>query len=207
MKNTQKKLKAKHFRYLTKEIIDNPMDYLDYFFEREIDYEQWKNEIRLIILSSCYPEMISRKIYVNGSFYCKELIKQVEMAYVIFFQIGIKRQKKESLRLFKYRRGYFNYTNNKLIYEEVEDPYYQLGLFFSYMTLAEWYETLDDIWLYMTMGDNAYDDRFGDRIIIIQELLLRIAFALHSIHLNRGMELPIPPYCYVNRNEEDKSKE
>jgi hypothetical protein len=37
MKNTQKKLKAKNFRYLSKEIIKNPMVYIHYFFRHQTD--------------------------------------------------------------------------------------------------------------------------------------------------------------------------
>lgn len=202
MKNTQKKLKAKHFRYLTKEIIKNPMKYLEDFFERYIHFGPWLNEVRLLVISSCYPEILSRKYYVDGSFLCKKLIQQVEMAYVIFVQSGVQKQENESFRFFNCRRDYFNYTNNKL-----EDPYYQLSLFFSYMSLADWYKTLDNFWIYMAMDENDDNDRFGDRIIVIQELLLLLANALHSIYENKGMETPIPAHCYVNREEEEKINE
>lgn len=181
MKNTQKKLKAKHFRYLSKGIIKNPKEYLDYFFEIEIPFEEWKKEIILIVISSCYPKMLPRKVYVDGSLYCKELIMQVEMAYVIFVQSGVQKQKKEALSFFKCDRDYFNYIDNKITYNEAEDPYYQLALFFSYMSLAEWYKILDDFWLYMAMDKNDGNNRFGDRIIVIQELLLRLTNALYNI--------------------------
>lgn len=184
MKNTQKKLKAKHFRYLTKEIIKDPMKYLDDFFRLEIDFESWQKEIRLITMYSCYPTMFRRRTYMDASSYCKKLIEQVEMAYVIFVKNGVQKQVKGTLSFFNCRNDYFNYHYNRLTYNGEENPCHELSLFFSYMSLAEWYKTLDDFWIYMGIDENEYGDHFGDRIVIIQELLLRLAYALHAIHKN-----------------------
>lgn len=182
MKNTQKKLKAKHFRYLSKEIIKDPKGYIERFFIQNIDFEAWQNEIKLITMYSCYPEMFRRRTYIDASSYCKDLIQQVEVAYVIFVKCGIK--KKKSISFFKCMSDYFNYEDNRLTYNGDKNPYYQLSLFFSYMSLTEWYKILDDFWIYMAIDENEYGDRFGDRIIIIQELLLRLAYALHTIYKN-----------------------
>ncbi len=81
MKNTQKKLKAKHFRYLSKENIEKPKDFLSGFFER-IDLEYWQEKIYVFLSSGSVQQ---RYPMHDPSFVHQKLIEQVEYAYILYY--------------------------------------------------------------------------------------------------------------------------
>lgn len=81
MKNTQKKLKAKHFRYLSKENIEKPKEFLSGFFER-IDLEYWQEKIYVFLSSGSVQR---RYPMHDSSFVHQKLIEQVEYAYILYY--------------------------------------------------------------------------------------------------------------------------
>ncbi|WP_312330007.1 hypothetical protein [Sphingobacterium sp.] len=194
MKNTEKKLKAKHFRYLCKDIVKNPMIYIRDFYRYETDIICWMNNIQLFVNAATVPEMGNRNFAENG-YHCKEMIKQIEVAYVIFHQCQLPIQKKP-LNFFSTKEDYHNYVF-KLEYTTHGhiDPSDTISKFFSYQSLQKWYDTMDDIMHYLTVSDSRNYEYFGDQIMAIRELLMRLAFGLYYIYKDEGISLNVP--CYV----------
>lgn len=81
MKNTQKKLKAKHFRYLNKESIESPKTFLSIFFKR-IDLERWQEKIYVFLSSGSVQQ---RYPMHDPSFVHQNLIEQMEYAYILYY--------------------------------------------------------------------------------------------------------------------------
>ena len=182
MKNTQKKLNAKHFRYLSKTDIDDPMVYLNDFFENEICIEYWPHQIGLVINAAANEEMNSE--WIEAGFYVKRLIKQVELAYVIFKKCEIQYQEKP-LNFLKCIRDYWNYVSGSgLTVDEVDLPADTISRFFSYQSLRDWYGTLDDLWETICNRNGDFLCNEGNEILAVRELLKRLAIALHRIYQN-----------------------
>jgi len=194
MKNTQKKLKAKHFRYLSKDIVKNPMIYIRDFYRYGTNIIYWVNHIQLFVNAATVPEMADHNFAENG-YHCKQMIKQIEVAFVIFHQCQLSIQE-TPLNFFSTKEDYHNYlfkleyTTNGHI-----DPSDTISKFFSYQSLQKWYETMDDIMHYLTVSDSGNYEYFGDQIMAIRELLMRLAFALHYIYEDEGISLNVP--CYI----------
>jgi len=196
MKFKQKKLKAENFRYVTKEIIKNPMIYLDDFFRSQTRIRYWLREINLLINSATYSDMSSPVLMENG-YHCRQLIKQVEVAYIIYKQCGLKKQKKP-LEFFKTRKDYFFFTfEGEVTFNGKANPADAISKFFSFQSLADWYRTLDDMMLYLADPMDTSDERFGDRIVPIRELLLRLGQALYTIYEEDGLSIRVPSYVIV----------
>jgi len=193
MKNTQKKLKAKQFRYLSKDIVKNPMVYIRNFYRYETNIINWMNHINLFVQAGCYPEMADTRHAENG-FHCRQMIEQVEVAYVIFKQCGIPRQA-NPLQFFGQREDHFNYIlDMEYTWNGKKNPYDMLSKFFSYQSLDRWYETMDDLEMYMSTKETSNYDKFGDKILAIKELLIRLAFALYYIYKDEHLLIPAPSY-------------
>lgn len=200
MKNTQKKLKAKHFRYLSKDVVKNPMIYIRDFYRYETNIIYWMNNIQLFVNAATVPEMADRNFAENG-YHCKQMIKQIEAAYVIFHQCQLPIQE-APLDFFATKEDYHNYlfkleftTNGHVA------PADTLSKFFSYQSLQKWYDIMDDIMHYLTVPDSGNYEYFGDQIMAIRELLIRLAFALHYIYEDEGISLNVPSYVKAVNKE------
>ncbi|MCY4781167.1 hypothetical protein ORI89_16010 [Sphingobacterium sp. UT-1RO-CII-1] len=95
MRKTEKKLKAKHFRYLSKKNIENPKEFLSYFFKR-IDLEHWQEKIYVFLSSGSIQQ---RYPMHDPSFVHQNLIQQIEYAYVLYRQTELS---PEADRFFEY---------------------------------------------------------------------------------------------------------
>lgn len=206
MKNTQKKLKAKHFRYLSKDVVKNPMIYIRDFYRYETNIICWMNSIQLFVNAAAFPEMADRSFAENG-YHLKQMIKQIEAAYVIFHQCQLPIQD-APLNFFATKGDYHNYlfrmehtVNGKLA------PADTISKFFSYQSLQKWYETMEDIMHYLTVPDSGNYEYFGDQIIVIREMLIRLAFALSYIYENEGLSLTVPSYVKAVNKEPHQSTE
>ncbi|TDQ75427.1 hypothetical protein [Sphingobacterium yanglingense] len=193
MKNTQKKLKAKQFRYLNKDTVKNPMIYIHNFYRYETNVIYWMNNINLFIQAGCLPEMADRA-HAETGFHCKQMIEQIEIAYVIFKQCHIPKQK-NPLQFVAQREDHFNYTHNlEYTWKGKRAPYDTISKFFSYQSLNKWYTTMDDLMIYMSTKESSYYDKFGDKILAIKELLIRLAFALYYIYEDKHLQISVPSY-------------
>lgn len=188
MKNTQKKLKEKHFRYLSKENIENPMGYLNNFYKTETDLANWLDDLNALVNASFCAKMKGAHTQSNG-YHCKKLIEQVEFAYSIFIRCNLKKKKGElNFQPVDYRQlqplNKQKPTNTELWIFET------LRLFFTFQDLKGWYKTLDRIWVNlidMTDIIEEYERIGEDRLVIIKELFTRLAIALDLIYENGEM--------------------
>lgn len=165
MKNTKKKLKAKSFRYLTKEIINDPFLYLDDLYDNQLRLEEWLTIINRIVILAAVPEFSPKNKFESG-YGCQQLIQHVEMAYVIFHTCDIE----------LCANPLNNFLEDDLHYTNCEDT---LSRFFSYQSLDQWYKTLDKFAACLTINYSSDDDRFGDKIIALAVLLIALARSMH----------------------------
>lgn len=180
MKNTQKKLKAKHFRYLSKEYIEDPLKYLIDFFENETDISSWLADLNMLINAASNSKM--NPPHSSFGYLTKKLIEQVELAYVIFRKCKLKKIK-QPLKFNKYDSDYWNY---KLAADSsvsnIESPTGGISRFFSYQSLQKWYKILDDLWISLGDRDNGFLGNNGNEILAIKEFIMLLAISLEKIY-------------------------
>ncbi|WP_286779059.1 MULTISPECIES: hypothetical protein [Sphingobacterium] len=149
MKNTQKKLKAKHFRYLTQEHIDDPMKYLIGFFESETSIRDWLADLNTLINAASNAKMNPPRS--STGYLTRKLIEQVELAYVIFRKCKLKTIEQP----LKFNKGVSDYWNQLLAIDSsasnIDTAADSISRFFSYESLQQWYSILDDLWI--SLGD------------------------------------------------------
>ena len=204
MKVKQKKLKVENFRYVLKRVIKNPMIYLDDFFGYHYEIDHWMRRISLVVNAGAHPAMAGPGEELGYN--CKEIIKQVEVAYVIYKQCRLKKQRCPTT-FFKtggdcsayLRRGEYSYDGQV-------NPADTLSKFFSFQSLRKWYETLDDIMTSLSRRDTTSNDCFGDRIVVIHELLLRLAQAMYVIYREGGLPLQVPSYVIARPSDTFEGK-
>ncbi|MBL1410232.1 hypothetical protein [Sphingobacterium faecale] len=183
MKNTQKKPKAKHFRYLSKENIENPTSYINNFYGSETNLASWLDDLNTMVNTSFCAKMKGAHQQWKG-YHCKKLIEQVEFAYSIFVGYDLKKIKgRLKIHPVDYRQLH-SPINQKPANSErwIFDT---LRLFFSFQNLKGWYKILDRIWINLIDRGDVIEEheRIGeDRLVIIKELFTRIAIALNLIY-------------------------
>ena len=193
MKVKQKKLKAENFRYVTKEIIKNPMIYLEDFFGEQTEIAMWLRDIHLLVGAATDSDMAYPKSMEIG-YDCRKLIEQLEVAYVIFKQCNLRKHP-APLRFFVKRADFLAYMfHGTYTFQGKADPADTLSRFFSYQSLTEWYRTFDTMMLYLADHVVTSENRYGDEIIVIRELLLRLARAMSDIYENEGIPVRVPSY-------------
>jgi len=187
MKITQKNLKAKHFRYVTRKVIRNPMWYLNDF---SVVKPVWLGHINLLLNAATYSDLADPE-FQDNMFSAKQLIEQVEVAYVVFRQCNLKKQPKP-LTFFITREDHVAYFEGRYTIGGKVDPADTLSKFFSFQSLKKWYQTLDDICLYVSRPTGAMSGL--ETITVIRELLLRLARAMFDIYEARGLCIDVPSY-------------
>jgi len=200
MKNTQKKIKAKHFRYLSKEYIADPLIYLEEFFEQETYVHYFVKDINLLINAASNAKMNSP--HSHSGYNTKKLIELVELAYVIFKKCNLKKLK-NPLDFFKCDSDYWNYVSGEcLSVNDIESPEDEISRFFSHQSLGQWYETLDEIWINISDRNGEFLGNVGKEILATRELLQRLAISLHKIYGNKSL-----PDSIANNQEEIENEE
>lgn len=183
MKNSKNKLKVKHFRYLTKEDLDDPMNYLIQFYAVETNLTWWLADINTVINASVNAKMRAPICLFIG-YSMKQLIRQVEGAYVIYKKYNIQKQE-EPLDFFYTNRDYWNFRRNRGVTKNEKNvPYDSISRFFSYQNLSKWYETLDTLWINLTDREAEIDEfeiLGEDYVVAIKELFIRLATELYDL--------------------------
>jgi len=183
MKNTQKKLKAKHFRYLSQEHIDDPMKYLIEFFESETSIRDWLADLNMLINAASNVKMNPPRS--STGYLTKKLIEQVELAYVIFRKCKLKTIEHP----LKFNRDASDYWNHILSTDpwasNIDTAADSIIRFFSYESLQQWYSILDDLWISLGDRDNGFLGNNGHEILAVKEFLLRMAASLGKIYENK----------------------
>ncbi|MBE8720165.1 hypothetical protein [Sphingobacterium pedocola] len=79
MKNTQKKLKAKHFRYLSKEYVKDPLQYIRFFYD-QYELRHWQEKVYVFLTSGSaqFRPPLFDPYYVH-----QNIIKHIEIAYIM----------------------------------------------------------------------------------------------------------------------------
>lgn len=183
MRKTEKKLKAKHFRYLSKENIENPMCYINNLYKSVTNLASWLDDLNALVNASFCAKMKGAHQQWNG-YHCKTLIEQVEFAYSIFVRYNLKK-KKGNLNFHPVDYRQISSLDHQSLPKTEKWFFETLRLFFSFQDLKGWYETLDRIWVNLIdMSDPIEEyERIGeDRLVIIKELFTRLAIALDLIH-------------------------
>ncbi|WP_104383642.1 hypothetical protein [Sphingobacterium sp. HMA12] len=204
MKNTQKKLKAKHFRYLSKEYIDDPLKYLEDFFEQETYIHYLLMDINLLVNAASNVNM--NIPHSPSGYNTKKLIELVELAYVIFKKCNLKKLK-NPLDFFKCDSDYWNYVSGEcLSVNDIESREDGISRFFSYQPLWQWYETLDEIWINISDRNADFLGNEGNEILAVRELLQRLAISLHKIYENKSLPDSIADNQEDIENEESQGQ-
>lgn len=189
MKNTQKKLKPKHFRYLSKEEIKDP----DRFLKATVHQWglNWSENFNYLINSSIYPPMRSNQGFEYG-FMHQHLGQMIEMGYVILIKCKLDPTPKDRL---------FQYNCRELFVADIENRWVciekSLCDFFGFKTLKGWYRVLHDLSLARDIRSATKEETYFDlEYIPIRESLVRLPKVLHEIYNRGGLQ-----YCLPDKNE------
>lgn len=185
MKNTQKKLKAKHFRYLSEEYVKHPDRFL-----KEIVHQwglNWSENFNLLINSSFYPPMRA-DMELDHGFIHTHLGQMIEAGFVILKKCNLEPLPKDDL---------FQYSCKKEFEMEIEEngifPEKALRTFFGFKTLKEWMSVLDDLLMHRdytvaTMNQIQLELDY----IPIRELLVKLPKVLQEIYDRGGLHYCLP---------------
>lgn len=187
MKNTQKKLKRKHFRYLGKKEIANPMVYIDELFDDIIDIDWLKFDIAgfMKAVASSDPP-IPHFGYGDAA----ERIKKIlEVAYVFASYLPPPAISKLEKNLSKKeaRMSWLSNHEGKIAWS--------LYRLFQFKTLKTWRELIDKLLMNIT-DDVKYLDlaHIADEIILIHDHLLQLADTMHHIYEAKGLPIELPDF-------------
>ena len=169
------------------------MIYLEDFFGEQTEIAMWLRDIHLLVSAATNSDMAYPKSMEIG-YDCRRLIEQVEVAYVIFKQCNLRKHS-APLRFYEKRADFLAYMfHGAYTFQGAVNPADTLSRFFSYQSLAEWCRTLDTMMLYLADHVVISEDRYGDEIIVIRELLLRMAQAMSDIYEHGGLFIQVPSY-------------
>ena len=200
-------LRGYEFRYLTKNYLDSPMDYIQNFYSSETLIHYWLRDIHLLINAAACPELNHPEVKGNNGYHCKQLIEQIEAAYVLF-----KKQQFDPqsccFDFFPSSEDFSRYSSDGTItvYGEI-NPFDTIAKFFSYQSLEDWYDTLDDIWMGLTSPENERNDRFGDRIVVIREFLMRLAQAMYDLFERPGLFVAAESSCMEKKADDARKSD
>lgn len=188
MKNTQKKLKAKHFRYLSKEYVKDPDRFL-----KEVVHQwglNWSNNFNYLINSSIYPPMRIDTAFEYG-FMHHCLGQMIEVGFVILVKCNLKPMAKQNM---------FQYSCRKVVRDEIEKgiifPEKTLCAFYGFKSVKEWLAVLNDLLRRRDYGENNMEELPLDlEYVPIREFLLKLPVVLHEIYQRGGLQLCLPAYA------------
>lgn len=180
MKNTQKKLKAKHFRYLSKRYVNDPDRFL-----KEIVQQwgvNWSSNFNYLINSSLYPPMRTGTTFEYGFMY-NHLAQMIEVGFVILRKYKLKPMAKEDV---------FQYNCKEVFDAEIEDssvfPGKSLRAFYGFKSRKEWLAVLDDLLQRRDYTeDNMKELPLDHDYIAIREFLVKLPLILSEIYKRGGL--------------------
>ena len=188
MKNTQKKLKAKHFRYLSREYVKDPDRFL-----KEVVHQwglDWSNNFNYLINSSIYPPMRMDTAFEYG-FMHHCLGQMIEVGFVILVKCNLKSMAKENA---------FQYSCQKMFDVEIEEGEIFLEkiltAIYGFKSVKEWLAVLDDLLRRRDYDVDSMEELPLDQEYIpIREFLLKLPVVLHEIYQRGGLQLCLPAYA------------
>ena len=188
MKSTKKKLKTKHFRYLSKAHIKDP----DRFIEEIIlnDKRDWASHINHFLTSTFYPQM--RSPFYDGLGGLFTGMKQmIEIAFIIISYDDHPPLPRE--RVFQHlAKGLFEAELDL----QIALPINVLSNFCGYMTMKEWLDFVDKLLLIRDLTDEEQlAKHFDSSYIAKHTLLTQLPKALLKIFKDGGV------YKYFNKRK------
>lgn len=182
MKNTQKKLKAKHFRYLNKEYVKDPNKFLDFFAGSAYNWEKYFYHL----IVSHVDSKCSTYAYFNyGEALCY-LGRSIECGYLIIQKTNISPSTENGVYAFETKNDFSNYA-----YKDGVDSEKVLSNFFGYKTLKQWYDFLDTVLLSFGHKNKVSALWPSDKMTadIFQTLahIEQLTIALYNIDFNGGL--------------------
>lgn len=183
MKFTKKKLKSKHFRYLSARYVTHPDAFL-----KEVVLQwgiNWTGYFSYFINSSLYPPMRMRSLAdFNYGFILLHMAQMTEIAYVILAKCQIRPTAKEEL--FQHR---VKETFEAELQDQVIFPTMLLSDFCGYKTLEGWYKVFEALLLARDITDvREATESFDLEYVPIRELLVKLPLALRQIYDRGGIE-------------------
>src|SRR5690606_11796720 len=154
-----KKLNHKEFRYLTKKEFKDPLYAIARICRQEIGlYEYWRIITKLIRASTtCSPKWIKTIKASNLSFYCGQIVRNIELLFVLkqrfneweinpnsshfSIEFGMSNAWIEDDTLYNGTTLYFK----RLKKEEILNMEIFLTKFFQFKSLRKWYKLMDDL--------------------------------------------------------------
>lgn len=187
MKTTNKTLAKKHFRYLSKKEIKDPLSILIDLYEDQTDFETFRLEVDLLLLGG-----LDRRLQRNGfdhHYTGQRLKRQIEVAYILYVEMLIKEKVNYNPHAKNIRETYAILNRNR-IYDTQE----ALFLFFGYRSLAGWRNDVDDILSQASFVLNDYPRSPMDDCLILYHYLTTLVDTLHHIYKDGGVEIALPSY-------------
>lgn len=180
MKNTQKKLKAKHFRYLSKEYVKDPNRFLKEIVEQW--GLNWSSNFNYLINSSLYPPMRTNTAFEYW-FMHDHLGQMIEAGFVILKKYGLKPMIKEDV---------FQFNDKEVFDAEIEAghifPAKSLCAFYGFKSRKEWLAVLDDFFQRRDYTeDNMEELPLDHDYIAIREFLVKLPLVLSEIYKRGGV--------------------
>lgn len=176
----KKKLKNRKFRYVEKDEISKPLQSLHQFYKLDVSFKTWRMDVELLLLSG-----LDGRLKRNGFEYgltAQRLIKQVEIAYVLYTAANIKK-KVDFQRHVKSVREMYGVLNQERVYSTTE----ALFLFFECQSLNEWRVELDFMISYASLALENEDNPNNDNALLVYIRIMALIDALHQIYLDNGM--------------------
>lgn len=180
----------KHFRYLNKQEVLDPIKYLNDFFTDQTDINYWRTEVELLLLSGLDGKL--RRNGLDYGFIAQRLIKHIEIAYIFYKEGNIKQTTlyKPHLKKKSDIRSFFKHYEGKQPIKEI------LYLFFKYQSLKDWCYQIDEILCNASVALKKYHPPILIDSLLIYHYTKSLINALHQIHLDGGLAFYTPSFIF-----------
>lgn len=176
----EKKLKTKKFRYVEKNEISKPLQSLHQFYELDVSFETWRMDVELLLLSGL-DGRLKRNGFEHGLI-GQRLIKQIEIAYVLYIQANIKKRV-DFQRHVRSVREMYGVLDQERVYSVTE----ALFLFFECQSLKKWRVEVDCMISYASSALEDDNNPNNDSALLVYIRMMALVDALHQIYLDNGM--------------------
>lgn len=198
--NKTKKLSRKHFRYLTKKEIKNPLYAVAYFCTNVTELNGWRRDIdQLIRISATNSNGLKPRDFGNLHFCWHQLYRHVELIYVLKHAVHQWETEQES--------AYYDLTHyprtsvifdamlyggtylefNRLSKKEFGDIGFFIGRFFAFQSLKAWQELMDKLLATLFYERKLSEDfRYTHQYSKIYRYLEKLTEAIFLIYVTKA---------------------
>ncbi|MBD1427428.1 hypothetical protein [Sphingobacterium arenae] len=191
MKTITKTLSKKNFRYLDKKEIKDPLSYLKNYFGDVTNIKYWSGDVKAFLQSS-----LDKRLTMTGYPYVsigQELIKHIEIAYVIYRQARIKEVLHDFTALRSNQdRGKHHQKERMYTPEEI------LYLFFKFQSLKQWQNEIDWMTHKAFACWTGYEYEPGENAVVYYVYIVELIYALYNIQKEGKLVLDVPFYVELH---------